>query len=178
MSGASPAAPGDRGGPVPPLWLPVPALLHSVYEEGPFRACTICRQNLDDGRFYQVAKKFEGKETILEMAICMTCAAGTSSEFSEHSMQRLQRFFTQEVKPTPSPLACHACGARREASRGYEVAGICTRGHIVAPVLAICGVCSERLMAELSKKTKDRYGEFFHDNFPGLPKELDLVPLI
>ncbi|MBI4229535.1 MAG: hypothetical protein HY608_01740 [Planctomycetes bacterium] len=174
----TPGAGADPGGTNPPLWLPVPALLHSVYEEGPFRACTVCRQSLDDGRFYQVAKKFEGKETILEMAICMTCAAGTSSEFSERSMSRLQRFYTQELKPTESPHACHACRTPRDVARGYEVAGICTRGHIVAPVLAICASCSERVMADLSKKTRDRYGEFFHDNFPGLPKELDLVPLI
>ena len=48
----------------------IPEELHSFYEEGLFRKCTICDKDLEHLGLYEVQKVYRNKEVIFETAIC------------------------------------------------------------------------------------------------------------
>jgi hypothetical protein len=155
---------------------PIPDLLHSVFEKGPFHKCCVCGKVLTDGRLYEIQKVFRGKEAIFEMAICHGCGEEVSREFSEESKESMKEFLLSNFKPAPEPSHCHFCGFPRAMVPNFTVVGLCRAHSLLVPSVVMCDKCSEKLQTKLSRKTREAQGEFVRDNFPGVPEGLDLSP--
>lgn len=156
---------------------PIPDLLHSAYEEGPFRSCTVCGDVLTDGRLYEIQKVFRGTEAIFEMAICHTCGEGVAREFSEQSMESVRRFLEEHFRPAQEGQHCNFCGFPRGVVQNYTIVGACREHSLVLPSLVMCEKCTERVQEELSQKTRDAHDDFVRDHFPGVPADLDVSPI-
>jgi len=155
---------------------PIPELLHSVYEKGPFRTCCVCGHRLLDGRLYEIQKVFRGKEAIFEMAICHECGEGVAREFSEESMENMKKFLMENFKPAGEPTHCHFCGFPRALVPNFTIVGMCREKSLLVPSIVMCEKCSESLQGKLSRKTREAQGDFIRDNFPGVPEGLDVSP--
>jgi len=151
----------------------IPPLLHSVYEEGPFTQCSVCDTSLlEEGVLYEIQKVFRGAEVIFECAVCGSCAAGLIQAYSKESLKVMQEFFESSFRPDNGPDRCHFCGGDGRAGRDdVVVMGMCMGPVLMAPPVVICEACGESLNERLSKKTKESYGEFIENNFPGVPAE-------
>ena len=155
---------------------PIPDLLHSVYEKGPFKTCCVCGQILTDGRLYEIQKVYRGKEAIFEMAICHQCGSDVSSEFSEESMESMKKFLLENFKPVQEPTHCSFCGFPKGMVPNFPIVGMCKENSLIVPSIIMCDKCSEGLQGKLSRKTREAQGEFIRDNFPGVPEGLDVSP--
>ncbi len=155
---------------------PIPDLLHSVYEKGPFRACCMCGHHLADGRLYEIQKVFRGKEAIFEMAICHGCGEDVAREFSQESMENMKQFLVANFRPSPEPSHCHFCGFPRALVHDFTIVGMCRQTSLLLPSIIMCEKCSERLQGKLSRKTREAQGDFVRDHFPGVPEGLDVSP--
>ena len=161
--------------------------MHSVYEEGPFKSCTVCGETLSDGRLYEIQKVYRGKEVIFEMAVCHSCGENVSREFSEESFESVKQFLSDNFRPSGStvdsedkdlyiPQHCQFCGFPRTLVENYTIVGACLEHSLIWPSIMMCENCSEQLQTKLSVKTRDAQGDFIRDHFPGIPSDLDLSP--
>jgi hypothetical protein len=155
---------------------PIPELLHSAYEDGPFSTCTVCGENVNDGRLYEIQKVYRGKEVIFELAVCQRCGENAAKEFSQESTENLKNFLLDEFKPTSEITCCNFCGFPRGLTPNFTVIGACSEHLLVLPSIIMCEPCTDKLQTLLSTKTKDVQGDFVRDNFPGVPADLDLNP--
>lgn len=160
---------------------PIPSILDSEYEEGPFTTCVACRCALREGeRLYQVQKTWKRGEVIFEIALCADCFLKTQREFSEESMERMQKFLIENYQPSDSMAFCHFCRTGVDEMTGeYEIAGLCLGAFLTRPLVLMCSACSSRIQDNLSRKTRDAWGEFMRDNVPGVPFEMepDNIPM-
>lgn len=154
----------------------IPSELHSVYEGGPFRTCSICSGDLGDGRSYEVQKVMRGKECIFEMAVCRECGTAVARECSEESLEAMKGFLLCNFKPTREPLHCHFCGFPRSMFESYSIIGACAQESLILPAILMCERCSDALQERLSRKTRETQEDFIRDCFPGVPADLDLAP--
>ena len=166
MDDPHPDEPGEDG-PLPP---PIPPILYSVYEEGPFASCIACGRDLAD-RFtlYQVQKTWRQGEVVLEIAVCLPCLAEQVKEFSRESLAKMESFFTRAYRPTDSLDSCHFCRCAVTAEGEYEIAALCGGIYLARPPVTMCGACGARVQEGLSRKTRDSWGEFMDRNLPGVP---------
>jgi hypothetical protein len=155
---------------------PIPDLLHSVYEKGPFSRCTVCDGDLAGDTLYEIQKVFRGREVVFEMAVCQQCAEGLVREFSEESLANIHGFLRENFRPSATPTHCHFCGFPRDLIQSFSVAGACRGSSLILPSFLMCETCTERLQEKLSRKTRDVQGDFIRDHFPGVPADLDLSP--
>jgi hypothetical protein len=159
---------------------PVPQIMHSVFEEGPFKACVSCGADLSaPDRMYQIQKAWKNDEVVFELAVCLQCAAETMKEFSQESMERMQRFFGERFRPTEGIDSCHFCGKERSPELEHEIGAACRGTDLLRPLVVVCGECSSASHENLSRKTRDAWGEFVERNVPGVPESLspDFVPV-
>lgn len=176
----------ERTDPPPFFWpegapgepTPIPELLHSTYEGGPFRTCTICSEPLEDGRLYEIEKVFRGREPVFEMAICLQCGIELAAEFSRESTQAIRGFLEERLTITRGDAVCHACGRPTSEARGRTVSAISCRGFLLGPLIVICDACEEAIQALLSEKTRRVQGDFIETHFPGVPEGLDVSPRV
>lgn len=154
----------------------LPSELHSVYEKGPFRRCSVCNTDLSTGCIYEIQKVFRGREVVFEMAVCQTCAEAAAREFSVESMDALKGFLISSFKPDPETVHCHFCGFPRALAAGYTLVGACQASSLLVPAIILCDSCGEKLQRRLSKKTREAQEDFVRNNFPGVPDCLDLNP--
>ena len=78
---------------------PIPRTFYSEYTELPFARCIDCDCPLfEDETLYTVLKHIVGKETVFEMAICMTCAAKMREQYSEETSRNLQAYIEQRLR--------------------------------------------------------------------------------
>jgi len=155
---------------------PIPELLHSVFEKGPFKTCCVCSKVLTDGRLYEIQKVFKGSEAIFEMAICHGCGEDVAQEFSNESKENMKTFLVDNFRPAPEPAQCHFCGFPRNLVPNFTIVGMCQKFSLLVPSIIMCEKCSEKLQGKLSRKTRDAQGDFIKDNFPGVPEGLDVTP--
>ena len=157
---------------------PIPEILHSAYEEGPFTGCTTCNEGVLDGRVYEIQKVYRGPEVILEMAVCHTCGTNIAREFSEESVGNFQDFFTGNFRSTSQAMHCNFCGLPRGILPNFTIVGVCRESALLAPSFVMCEKCTDRLQELISRKTRDVQGDFIRDNFPGIPADFDLSPTL
>jgi hypothetical protein len=155
---------------------PIPELLHSVFEKGPFKTCCVCSKVLTDGRLYEIQKVFKGREAIFEMAICHGCGEEVAQEFSNESKENMKKFLVDNFRPAPEPAQCHFCGFPRNLVPNFTIVGMCQKFSLLVPSIIMCEKCTERLQGKLSRKTREAQGDFIKDNFPGVPEGLDVTP--
>ena len=196
-SSEQPAPPGEESPGDPYAWEPetgdssaatgqpleaeppeIPKELHSFYEEGLFRKCTICEKELEHLGLYEVQKVYRDKEVIFETAICQACGEDLSKEMSLESKDAMKGFMLCNFKPTEEPDHCHFCGIPRAIFENYTVIGACRELSLLLPLIIMCEKCSEHLQGELSEKTREVQGDFIRDHFPGVPADLDLSPSV
>lgn len=154
----------------------IPLELHSFSEKGPFRVCTVCKEDLSKGCLYEIQKIYRGKEVVFEMAVCRTCGEVVCKEFSEESLEALKGFLLSSFKPSPETCHCHFCGFPRPLISGYTLVAACCAGSLVAPAIILCDHCGEKLQSKLSPKMREAIDAFIRKNFPGVPPDLDLNP--
>jgi hypothetical protein len=159
----------------PPL---IPEELHSAYEEGPFRVCSVCSAVLDElGTPYAVEKVYRGTETIIEFAICMGCMENVRQDLSEESREFMENYVAKKL-PTATSDACLDCGAGRDEVVAYKLSGVCYRRWLIAPrMVMMCEPCAMKMQEGLSRRTRERLGDFRNDVLDLFPDELVIEPL-
>ena len=188
----------DQGGlSQPSFWIPrpIPDELHSVYESGPFRKCSVCEHALCEeadgqseegqsangeppGMLYEIQKVYHGTEVIFEMALCHGCGETLCGELSAASLEALKGFLICRFTPSLTPHHCHFCGLPRALLDRFTLVGACRQEALVLPTIVLCDHCGDTLQEQISAETRETQEEFLRDHFPGLPGALDLNPSI
>jgi len=126
-----------------------------------------------------VQKVMREAEAILEMAICDRCSESLTREFSEESMEVLTRIQLEWIaNADPHAARCVGCRRPREHAGSFAIAGYFLPGYLLMREIAVCARCEEEVEPQLSRKTRDAYGRFVRDNFPGVPEFLDVPVLV
>ncbi|WP_417851041.1 hypothetical protein [Thalassoglobus sp.] len=130
----------------------IPRIFYSEYTELPFAKCIDCECDLFESEtVYTVVKHIVGKETVFEMAICMSCAMKMREQYSEETSRNIQAYIEtklrekllariqalEESDQEESELeeeeeftvedglaACSFCGADRASTHRYEMVGL------------------------------------------------------
>ncbi|MBN1816313.1 MAG: hypothetical protein JW828_03075 [Sedimentisphaerales bacterium] len=176
------------------IYVPIPKIFHSIYEEGPFSKCIVCtRDLLEKQAEYMIEKVFRGTEVIVEYAICDACAAQLGSELSIESTQRMERFLAEKVNWTARIEqimnvegedldqwidSCLISGRKRSELDSYQLCARCRGNKIERTILPlmIAGSVAEEINKQLSKKTRDRLDGFVGD-YLGLDPEFQNLPV-
>jgi len=174
MSETPPSSGGPPSGGAEPELPPVPKSLHSAFLDGPFDKCVSCSADLlAPGCVYQIQKSWKGSEVVFELAVCAHCAEETVREFSEESLSRIQRFLTERYRPSLKLDHCHFCRKAVDENTDHELGAPCMGLNLLRPVVMICADCSQASQDNLSRKTRDAWGNFVDDNIPGVPESLE-----
>ena len=150
---------------------PIPEMLHSVYEEGPFTRCVDCNAELDaceEG--YVIQKAVRQGEVIFEFALCAPCHLKLIAEFSEETRERLDAHFAAHVSEAAGLNSCMICGMPQHDILEYNVGGVCAEQFLVHGYL-LCIDCALEANGLMSQKTRDRWDRFVGQNFPGVPAD-------
>jgi hypothetical protein len=157
---------------------PIPAELHSFYEDRPFLTCTRCGESLadfDDG--YRISKNFKKGEVLIEYALCMPCLMRMLEESSAESKRNLEQFHVDHHRDVSGFHDCAFCEKTQEDARNEEfgIAGVC-QGDRMLDSAMICIDCMEAMHAVLSEETTRTWRRFREENFPGVPGDFEPFP--
>ncbi|MEX2581263.1 MAG: hypothetical protein WD342_19560 [Verrucomicrobiales bacterium] len=157
---------------------PIPAILHSFYEERPFVSCTRCGESLadfEDG--YRISKNFKRGEVLVEYALCMPCLNAMLDEASEESKRRLAEFQEEHYRDVSGFDDCALCEQTREGAPNAEfgLVGVC-RGDAMVDSAMICLDCMEAMSEIMSEETRRTWDRFREENFPGVPSDFEPFP--
>jgi len=182
------------------IYVPIPKVFHSVYEEGPFSRCIICSTNLlEPACEYMIEKVFRGTEVIVEYAMCQRCAEQLGSELSRESTERIERYLAERVdwagrvRRLAEHLAesgdtgddiepwierCLITGLPRRELEAYQICAKCRGSRVERTLLPF--VVADQAIREvgklLSRKTRDRLDDFVGD-YLGMDPELVNAPV-
>ena len=158
---------------------PIPEVLHSFYEERPFKICTRCGESLadfEDG--FRVSKHFKAGETIIEYALCFPCLHQMIEESSEESKERLMEFQMSRFRNVSGFDECNLCEKTQETARDHEfgLVGIC-QGSDMLDSGMVCVDCIEEMSELVSEETRGGWDRFKEENFPGIPADFAPGPV-
>lgn len=157
---------------------PIPALLHSFYQDRAFVSCTRCGETLAEFiEGYRISKNFKRGEVIIEYALCMPCLIRMLDEASEESKRNLAKFQEERQREVSGFDECALCEKTREEARNDEfgVVGMC-RGDRMLESALICIDCMEDMHEVLSEETRKTWDRFREENFPGVPSDFEPYP--
>lgn len=152
----------------------VPEILRSEYSGKAFETCLVCGTDLADAELHIVEKMIRGGEAVMEMALCGGCAEDMSRECSEESLQTIrevQESWAENADVDAS--TCAGCGKLHQAADAFVVAGYFLAGYALMRSMTVCESCHDGVQQKLSRSTRDRFGEFIRDHFPGVPENID-----
>jgi hypothetical protein len=167
---------------------PIPPIFHSLLKDGMFTHCLDCdRELLESHTDYMIERVFRGTEPIMEYAMCLKCREQLSRELSVESGQRIEAFVQERVvfedrieKMWQSEGVdaerwideCLISKERRSECSEYQIVAACRGANLfVGPLpIMISGKAAREIGKLLSKKTRDRLGEFSSTHF-GMPPE-------
>lgn len=173
------------------LYDTIPATFHSFEQEGPFRHCQICRQDLVQERLlYAIEKVYRGEEVILEHAICVGCMQAMQERYSEDSLAAIEQYQSQIDLETirehylagneldASLGRCAVKGHSRADLEHYHLYAFCEGDNLflVQPPFMISGEAVEEMQELLSPETRDEMDRYTRDHlntFPDLDKILN-----
>lgn len=152
----------------------VPEILRSEYSGRPFETCLVCRTDLADAELHIVEKMIRGGEAVMEMALCGGCAEEMSRDCSEESLQTIREVQESWAENADDDAACCAgCGKFHVSASGFVVAGYFLPGYELMRSMTVCETCHDGVQQRLSRSTRERFGEFIRDHFPGVPENID-----
>ncbi len=157
---------------------PIPEVLHSFYEERPFRSCSRCGESLADfAEGYRISKNYRKGEVLIEYALCLPCLQRLLEESSEESKRNLARFHNERHRGVVGFEECSFCDRTRAEVRDGEfgIAGVC-RGDRLLDSALICVDCIEDMHEILSDETREVWRRFREENFPGVPADFEPFP--
>lgn len=155
----------------------IPDLLHSVYEDGPFKTCISCEKNvLDPASLYQIQKVYKSNRVIFEYCLCFTCQQALAKEYSKESTEKIQNYFVENYTHSESLEECHMCESK-DILKERSLLALCM-GDKLLFVSVICGQCTEKIQKVLSQQTRKAMGDFIQENFPGVPEEMSPAPVL
>lgn len=165
----------------------LPESLHSVETGQAFTHCSDCHGNLaqsEDGYFIQ--KAYAGRETTMEIAICVTCHEKLQASYSSESRDAIWNFYLDQVDfperlkkfsvlPVGDPSfwtnSCITCGSLRRNASEYVVAAQCIDGKLVygeTPMM-VCMTCMDKIVGLLSNDSQDTYDRWMDHVCPPDP---------
>jgi len=152
----------------------VPRILHSEYSGEPFRTCLVCSTELRDADLHIVEKVIRHGEAVMEMALCIHCANSMAKDCSQESLDMLRKVQESWVENAdPEGETCAGCGRPRDHGDAFVIAGYFMPDYELVRRMAICEPCHEGVQEKLSRKTREAFGEFIENHFPGVPENID-----
>jgi hypothetical protein len=162
---------------------PIPKDLYSAYLNGPFTHCLDCEKELlSSNSLYQIEKVYKGTEPIFEYALCNECAKTLLQKFSQESLAAMQNYFWSHCK---NPFTfflenfqknhCSLCDLQGDFYE-YTISGILCGSNMIS-CFCVCEKCNTNMGNLMSQKTKETLKDFIETKFPGIPKDLNLLPV-
>jgi predicted nucleic acid-binding Zn ribbon protein len=158
----------------------IPEILHSAFHEGPFTNCDACGADLRvESSVYPIQKNWRNGEVVFELALCAACLLESMTTLSRESLERLRAFQEDRYQGGDDLDACHFCRKALGPLDDYEIGAVATRSFLLRPPAVMCGECGSEMQEQLSKQTRDGWGEFLERVVPGVPGEMvpDGIPL-
>ncbi|MCU0724356.1 MAG: hypothetical protein MUE73_00985 [Planctomycetes bacterium] len=153
---------------------PIPPLLHSVFLDGPFRSCSVCGEDLMLGAVpYQIQKVWRNREVVFEMAVCARCCVDLLRQFSRESLEKMKGFVEKHYRPVAGVSVCHFCAKILDEGSEREIEAVCSMARLLRPVVVVCADCNAKVQEDLSRKTREAWGDFMDRNFPGVPRQME-----
>jgi hypothetical protein len=156
---------------------PIPRELWSEHDEAPFKTCSDCGGRVQETVApYVIGKAWRDAEVVFEFALCMKCAIGLFSQYSEESKKNLAAYFLPLPGVAPSGLeACFRCGrSGPDLAEERSVEAVAFGDALADEPIVVCGPCTDGAEKVLSKKTKEAFDDFVRRVCPTLPADIDL----
>ncbi|MCA9075757.1 MAG: hypothetical protein KDA93_12035 [Planctomycetaceae bacterium] len=134
----------------------MPEDFYSEYSGLPFDTCIDCGASLLEGDVpYVILKNVVARETVFEMAICLTCVGQLQREYSEESRQAIEAWLDARIQSIAQPITepdnsetstlwedvvakppmdidrCRFCGTPRGDSHRYCMEAVCIGRQMV-----------------------------------------------
>ncbi len=157
---------------------PIPEVLHSFYEDRPFKSCTRCGESLADfEEGYRLSKNFKKGEVIIEYALCFPCLEGMMDEASDESKEALAKFHSERIRNVSGFDECSLCDRTMSEARGdeYGLMAMC-HGTDMFDSAMVCIECMEDMAEIISDETRQSWDRFKEENFPGVPADFEPMP--
>ena len=169
----------------------IPPVFQADATGEPFKNCVMCGKNLlEPGTRYMIEKAFRYDkknnvtETLIEYAICSACHEKIAANLSEESMQRMQEYFSKNLKVTSRILlwrgteinkwieTCAVKGKALKDCAEYQLCCECEGDKLVLSHLPLMfsDEAMEEMQGLLSAQTKEELDRF-RDEFLGIPPE-------
>lgn len=174
----------EHDNPFEAFWSPpepddVPAILRSDYSGLPFAKCLVCETALEETEVHVVEKVVRNGETVIEMAMCAACCADVAEQLSAESTQVLRSVQEEWAESgDPDGEACANCHRPRAHDGGFVIAGYFLTDRVLLRQIAVCEPCHDAVQQRLSRATRDTFGRFVGDHFPGVPENIDAPSLL
>ena len=157
---------------------PIPEILHSFYEDRPFKSCTRCGESLADFKDgFRLSKNFKQGEVIIEYALCFPCLETMMDEASDESKEALAKFHEERMRDVSGFDECSLCDRTMAEARDdeYGLMAIC-HGSDMFDSAMVCIDCIEDMAEIISEETRQSWDRFKEENFPGVPADFEPVP--
>ncbi|MCE2495042.1 MAG: hypothetical protein J4F31_00405 [Flavobacteriales bacterium] len=170
-------------------YIPVPRLFYPFEEEAPFDKCSRCHAELlESNREYMIEKALKPGDTIYEYTICFDCIEKSRGGISSDSMQYMERFFLERVRPVEHRAKmirkfdldyrfwldhCVVNGTPVDQMHEYQIMAHCQGPYMVFSVFPYClgEHAADELVSNLSVATLKELDEF-GDELIDIPPEL------
>ena len=168
----------------------LPPRFHSEETGEPFESCIECSLPLGaTGDGYIIQKCTNGRETIFEFALCMTCGESLHESYSEKSRRAIEGFFQDHIDIEKRyddtwlldlpELAdhflqhCLTCGDAPKPGDPVTHAAVCEGSEMLVghSPICLCSKCEAALNELVSKETRDEWDKFIGRNFDLPPSD-------
>ncbi len=179
----------------PKLVPEIPHILHSFDTDRPFDTCLVCGKELfmaDEE--YIIEKSFRrfseygADDVAFEYAICIECVQNLNRSYSRESMQKLERYFSENVDFEARhenfydqedyefldwTAQCVVKGTPKEALREYQIAAHCRGSQMIYShfPFVIGGAAMDEIIDLMSSETLNAMNDFV-GNYLGISPEV------
>lgn len=150
----------------------IPQFFYCTLEKKPFSHCSYCDQTLQENH-YIIEKLIQGKEPMVEFALCTPCINGLVASLSKESIKNMQKS-REPFLFTPGNHCISCKKSPNEVKRSIHVGMFFGNQFLTDSHIWTCSDCIKEKQKLLSKKTRDRLEDFNRDILAPFNSGVDL----
>jgi hypothetical protein len=150
----------------------IPLFFHCTVEKKPFLLCSYCEKILHENH-YIIEKLMQGNEPMVEFALCNACIEGLIASLSKESLENMRKN-KEPFLFTPGDHCISCKKTSKEVKRSIHVGMFFGNKHVSDSHVWTCSDCIKEKQKLLSKKTRERLGDFNRDILAPFNSGVDL----